>query len=71
MALQGLSEMAAQIYSSDFNMTVTVSGPPGSNFIETFSITTDNALLLQSRDVSELVSSMYSRTRMARTPLEP
>lgn len=51
MALQGLSEMAAQIYSSDFNMTVTVSGPPGSNFIETFSITTDNALLLQSRDL--------------------
>ena len=54
MALQGLSEMAAQIYSRDFNMTVTISGPPTSDVMETFNITADNALILQSREVSQL-----------------
>ena len=52
MALQGLSEMATQIYSRDFDMTVTITGPSGSGVMETFSITADNALILQSREVN-------------------
>lgn len=55
IALQGLSEMAEQIYSPDFDMTVTISRPPGSDVTETFNITADNALIFQSRDVSSLV----------------
>ena len=54
IALQGLAEMAAQIYSRDFNLAITINGPPGSNVFETFNVTADNALIYQSRDVSFL-----------------
>ena len=40
-------------------MTVTVTGPSGSGVVETFSITADNALILQSRDVSLNVIRMH------------
>ena len=46
--------MAAQIYSRDFDMLVTVTGPPGSDVSEIFNVNAENALILQSRDVSVL-----------------
>lgn len=51
MALQALAKMASLVYSKDFNANVTVTGPPESNIREQFTVDTNNALVLQSREV--------------------
>ncbi|XP_062603689.1 CD109 antigen-like isoform X2 [Saccostrea cucullata] len=52
IALQGLAEFATMVYSPNFNMRVTLtSKTPGAPFNQKFTITQDNALVLQTADI--------------------
>lgn len=52
IALQALAEFAGEIYSSDFNMRLTLESSKGDKFMDSYTITPENALVLKSFEVS-------------------
>ncbi|XP_045204949.2 CD109 antigen-like isoform X1 [Mercenaria mercenaria] len=58
VALQALAKTAAKVYSKDFNANIIVTGLTGSNLREQFTVTNDNALVLQSRELPTDISEV-------------